>query len=61
MDHHGPLRYDPVSRHEPPPLKVGRWRTVLLWSWLLIGAGVVVFVVLHVVPAAGAAGGCGGG
>jgi membrane associated rhomboid family serine protease len=37
-------------------------RRVFLWSWVLIGiAAVVVVVALHVVPSAGAAGGCGGG
>jgi hypothetical protein len=40
----------------------GLARRVLLWSWVLIGvAAVVVFIALHVVPSAGAAGGCGGG
>jgi hypothetical protein len=40
----------------------GLARKVLLWSWVLIGvAAVVVFIALHVVPSAGAAGGCGGG
>jgi hypothetical protein len=41
----------------------GLARKVLLWSWVLIGvtAVVVVFIALHVVPSAGAAGGCGGG
>jgi hypothetical protein len=35
---------------------------ILLWSCAVSGAGaVLVFVVMHIAPAAGAAGGCGGG
>ncbi len=40
----------------------GLARRIFLWSWVLVGiAAVVVFIALHVVPSAGAAGGCGGG
>jgi hypothetical protein len=45
----------------PEPGK-GRLRKLILWTCLVLGSGGgIVFVALHIVPAAGAAGGCGGG
>ena len=66
MDHgetprHGTLWYDPLARTAPPPRTPCWARRAWWWSCLALALGVLVFVVLHVVPAAGAAGGCGGG
>jgi hypothetical protein len=61
MDHYEALPWHETTEH---PWRPGRGlaRRIFLWSWVLIGiAAVVVFVALHVVPSAGAAGGCGGG
>ncbi len=60
MNHDETLPWPETTEHDG---RRGRRlsRRVFLWSWVLIGvAAVVVFVALHVVPAAGAAGGCGG-
>jgi hypothetical protein len=44
------------------PPRPNRARRVLLWCVLLVAvAGTACFLLLHVVPTAGAAGGCGGG
>jgi hypothetical protein len=51
---------------EPAPCPPSSWRRrvwrSLLWTAIVVGGGaVVIFVLLHVAPATGAAGGCGGG
>jgi hypothetical protein len=39
-----------------------RWIWVSLWAIAIVGAGgFFLFIALHIAPAAGAAGGCGGG
>lgn len=45
----------------PPGLLARSWR-VLLWCVLVLGVGAaLLFVLLHIAPTPGAAGGCGGG
>lgn len=44
------------------PRRTRRWILVSAWASAMIGAGAVLLLIaLHVAPAAGAAGGCGGG
>ena len=61
MDHDDALPWHETTEHE---WHRGRTlaRRLFLWSWVLIAiAAIAVFIALHVVPSAGAAGGCGGG
>ena len=51
---------DSEATQAPP--KARRWIWLSLYAIAIVGGGAfLLFVILHVVPAAGAAGGCGGG